>query len=96
MFSLLRRYLEKRFQQPARRQTTREFIASLAEQPALAEERPWLEAFLTRCDILKFAPVDAAAEECKQLARDVREFLGRWTARDKCGGLTSQAARAAP
>jgi hypothetical protein len=72
--NLLRRYLEKKHQLPARRQTTGEFLAAIPQYPALADQRPFLEAFLGRCDLLKFAPVDSSADECRALAEQVRQF----------------------
>mgnify|MGYP001573866303 FL=1 len=76
---LMRRYLEKRYDLPARRQTTGEFLATLAGHADLAAHREFLEAFLRRCDLLKFAPVASSADECNALAEQVSEFLsGRW------------------
>ena len=75
--NLLRRYLEKKHQLPARRQTTGEFLAAIPQYPALAEQREFLEMFLRRCDLLKFAPVDSTAEECRSLAEQVRQFIIR-------------------
>lgn len=73
--SLVRRYLEKRFQLPARRQTTAEFLATLEDHAVLAEQRAFLDAFLRRCDLLKFAPVASSAEECRLLAEQVSQFI---------------------
>ena len=77
--SLLRRYLEKKHQLPARRQTTSEFLAVIPQYSALADQREFLQAFLRRCDLLKFAPVDSTAEECGSLAEQVRRFIHRGT-----------------
>jgi hypothetical protein len=65
--------VEKKHHVPARRQTTAEFLAGLP--PALAAQRGWLEAFLTRCDQIKFAPIEAHAGECEQLVAEVRNYL---------------------
>jgi hypothetical protein len=73
--NLLRRYLEKKHQLPARRQTTGEFLAAIPQYPALADQREFFEAFLRRCDLLKFAPVETTAEECRSLAEQVRQFI---------------------
>lgn len=73
--SLVRRYLEKRFHLPARRQTTDEFVATLAGHADLLPQREFLESFLRRCDLLKFAPVTASADECRALAEQVGEFI---------------------
>jgi hypothetical protein len=74
---LLRRYLEKKHHLPARRQTTGEFLATidLSENPALKARRDFLELFLRRCDLLKFAPVTASVEECRALADQVSQFI---------------------
>lgn len=72
---LLRRYLEKKHQLPVRRQTTREFLESVTTQPELSDQRAFLEAFLQRCDILKFAPVSESVDECHRLAEQLRCFL---------------------
>ncbi|MCI0682108.1 MAG: hypothetical protein L0Y71_08390 [Gemmataceae bacterium] len=72
---VLRRYLERKYQAPARRQTTGEFVGSLAEHPLLAAHRDFLESFLQRCDLLKFAPVTASSEECRALADQARQFI---------------------
>jgi hypothetical protein len=77
--NLLRNYLEKKNQLPARRQTTGEFLAAIPQYPALADQREFLQAFLRRCDLLKFAPVDSTAEECGSLAEQVRRFITRGT-----------------
>jgi hypothetical protein len=73
LVGLVRRYLEKKFNVPARRQTTAEFLETLP--PRLAEQRPWLETLLTRCDQIKFAPIEAHAEECARLVEEVRRWL---------------------
>lgn len=72
---LVRRYLEKRYHLPARRQTTGEFLAMLLDHPTLSARRDFLETFLRRCDLLKFAPVTASVEECRALADQVRQFI---------------------
>jgi hypothetical protein len=73
---LMRRYLERKHGVPARRQTTREFLAALALLERLDGQRPWLEQFFGRCDQIKFAPVQVSLAECERLAGEVRDFLG--------------------
>jgi hypothetical protein len=75
--ALLRRYLERRFDVPARRQTTVEFLATIGQVPALKSEAAWMEDFLTRCDQIKFAPIETTQAECAALAMQVRDFLTR-------------------
>ncbi|GEM_PF-4769328 len=74
---LARRYLERRFEFPARRQTTGEFLAALAGHEDLASHRAFLESFLRRCDLIKFAPVTSSADECRALAEQVRQFISQ-------------------
>jgi hypothetical protein len=75
--ALLRRYLEKRYRLPARRLTTAEFLASLEQEPQLASQRAFFESLLQRCDLLKFAPTQTTAAECRALAEQVRDFLSQ-------------------
>jgi len=74
---LVRRYLEKRFGLPARRQTTAEFLATLERRAILAEQRDLLGAFLRRCDLLKFAPVASSVDECRSLAEQAGQFISQ-------------------
>jgi hypothetical protein len=74
--NVVRRYLEKKFQLPARRRTTREFLGSLASSDKLStERRDFLRDFLPRCDLAKFAGADVGAKECLALAEKVRGFV---------------------
>jgi hypothetical protein len=74
--TILRRYLARQFQLPARRQTTAEFTPALAACARLtAEQKKFLQATLGRCDLIKFARVSPAAEECRALAEEVRRFI---------------------
>jgi hypothetical protein len=76
--TLVRRYLERQFALPARRQTTPEFLRALADASTLsAEEKHFLQSFLERCESVKFAAVPMSAAECAQLASETREFLRR-------------------
>jgi hypothetical protein len=72
---LMRRYLAKRYDLPVRRQTTGEFLAALAGHAELAAHGPFLQAFLQRCDLLKFAPVTTTVDECRALAEQVSRFI---------------------
>jgi hypothetical protein len=70
---VLRHYFELRFQLPALKQTSAEFLETVRTLPALgAEQREHLREFLRRCDLAKFAQADFSAEECRatvELAR---------------------------
>ena len=78
---VVRRYLAERFGLPATRQTTAEFLETVRRSGRLsAEQQALLRDFLERCDLAKFAPVGASAEECREaaaLARAVRGADGR-------------------
>lgn len=74
---LVRRYLENRFHLPARRQTTAEFLAALDQRAILTDQRAFLESFLRRCDLLKFAPLSASADECRDLAAQAAQFISQ-------------------
>jgi hypothetical protein len=74
--NVVRRYLERRFQLPARRRTTREFLEVLKTSEKLSgTEQEFLRDFLPRCDLAKFARADAVAQECLKLAGKVRAFI---------------------
>ena len=73
---LVRRYLERQFALPARRQTTPEFLHTLTSCAALtAPEKQFLTTFLQRCEAVKFAHEGMSAEECSQWAEATRRFL---------------------
>lgn len=63
--AVLRRYLEERFGLNAPDRTTEEFLAELRAGggPLSAEQQGLLADFLTRCDLVKFAPGHPATEE---------------------------------
>jgi hypothetical protein len=53
--AVLRGYLEERFGLRAPERTTEEFLQELEQSPALAGQRQELRAFLSQCDLVKFA-----------------------------------------
>jgi hypothetical protein len=74
--TLLRRFLERQFTLPARRQTTPEFVRELAQIAALsADDKRFLISFLERCETVKFAQGNMSLEECRQWADAARQFL---------------------
>lgn len=74
--TLVRRYLERQFALPARRQTTPELLHQLAQTAALAPaEKQFLSSFLERCETVKFANAAMAPDECRQWAGAARQFL---------------------
>lgn len=75
---VVRRYLEERYALPARARTTDEFLDFLrrSDAPLPAPFRPFLDRFLRRADLVKFArqepeegPLLAAVEEARELVR---------------------------
>lgn len=78
---ILRDYLGERFPSPAKFQTTREYLASMARDAAghsgLPEEK--LRGFLNTCDLLKFAQGIATLGEQGKLI-DTAEEIVRTTA----------------
>ncbi len=74
--TILRRYLERQYQLPARRQTTREFLQALADADGFsAEQKQRLAAFLEQCDLIKFARVSPSTADCRALADEVRRLV---------------------
>jgi hypothetical protein len=74
--NVVRRYLEKRFALPARRQTTPEFLQTMQNAPQLsADQQALVRSFLERCDLAKFANAQATAEECAVAADMVAKLL---------------------
>jgi hypothetical protein len=74
--AVLRRYLERRFQIPAERQTTAEFLEAVRKSSELtAEQQAELRGLLTQCDLAKFARVWPSAEECQALVTRAGAFV---------------------
>jgi len=66
--TILRRFLESRYQLHAPRLTTAEFLAAARASPALpATHQTALERFLEPCDLCKFGRYRATLEELQQL-----------------------------
>jgi hypothetical protein len=73
---ILRRYLERQFQLPARRQSTSEFLATVVRSNRFTEAQiETLRSMLEQGDLIKFAGIPAAAEQCRDLAARVRHFI---------------------
>jgi hypothetical protein len=74
--SMLRRYIAERLTLPAPRQTTAEFLNKVRETMIIDEtQRGRLQAFLERCDLVKFAGASHSVVECRELADFVRTFI---------------------
>ena len=73
---VVRRYMERRHGLRAPRQTTEEFLAAAARHPSFSPETiRRLDAFLEAADLVKFAGVQATAEEAAAAAAKAREYL---------------------
>ena len=72
----VRRYLEVRFELPASRQTTAEFLGKMKADPHLTPpQQELLGEFLRRCDLVKFARVLPSREECGEVATMARRLV---------------------
>src|SRR4029434_7896500 len=61
---VLRTFIEAQYGLRATHQTSPEFLASLAESKEFSEgDRDLLAQFLERCDLIKFARVDASSTD---------------------------------
>ena len=73
---VLRTYVSGQFDLRATSQTSPEFLASIAGSPRFsAVDRQLLATFLERCDMLKFAHVEAHAEENGELLGSASAFV---------------------
>jgi Domain of unknown function (DUF4381) len=73
---ILRRYVTEQFALPVTRQTSVEFLSTLAKSsPFAAEERSLLEDFLGRCDLIKFARYNATTADSRRLLEEARRFV---------------------
>lgn len=85
---VVRRYLELRFQLPASRQTTPEFLQGMAASGLLdPSQQAALMQFLERCDLAKFARAGYSPAECYEAAAGARAFVGQ-----TAGGVAPPAA----
>jgi BatD DUF11 like domain len=64
---ILRVYVEARFRVDALEMTTLEIMVGLERQDAPERFRSGLRAFLDQCDLVKFAKVRPAPEQCRQV-----------------------------
>ena len=73
---VLRTYATRQFRLQATNQTSPEFLASIAESPIFTDDdRKLLAAFLERCDMLKFAHVEANDSENTGLLGEATAFV---------------------
>ncbi len=73
---ILRRYVTEQYQLPATRQTSVEFLNTLAAtSPFSADEQSLLSDFLNRCDLIKFARYDATIDDSRRLLEEATRFV---------------------
>jgi hypothetical protein len=73
---ILRRYVTEQYSLPVTRQTSVEFLAALARtSPFSEQERSLLGEFLGRCDLIKFARLEATVEDSRSLLAEATSFV---------------------
>lgn len=73
---ILRRYIAEQYRLPLTRQTSVEFLESLARSSSFsADEQSLLADFLNRCDLIKFARYDATVADSELLADEATRFV---------------------
>lgn len=73
---ILRRYVTEQYQLPLTRQTSVEFLESLARTPSFSEdEKSLLGDFLNRCDLIKFARLEATTADSELLLEEANRFV---------------------
>jgi hypothetical protein len=73
---ILRRYVTEQYQLPVTRQTSVEFLNTLAAKSSFsADEQTLLSDFLNRCDLIKFARYEATTEDSRQLLEEAARFV---------------------
>ena len=72
---VLRSFIGGQFRLHAREQTSTEFLASISRSVKFSEnEKSLLAAFLERCDLIKFARIDATSADSAQLLESAIQF----------------------
>src|SRR5207249_8571206 len=73
---ILRKYVTQQYGLPATRQTSIEFLTTLAKvSPFSADEQSLLEDFLNRCDLIKFARYKATSSDSELLLGEAIRFV---------------------
>ncbi|HMJ05560.1 MAG TPA: DUF4381 family protein [Chthoniobacterales bacterium] len=73
---ILRRYVTEQYRLPVTRQTSVEFLETLAQtSPFSDDEKSLLGDFLNRCDLIKFARYDATIAESELLLEEATRFV---------------------
>jgi hypothetical protein len=73
---ILRRYVTEQYQLPLTRQTSVEFLESLAKTSSFSEaDTQLLGDFLNRCDLIKFARYEASTADSELLLEEATRFV---------------------
>jgi hypothetical protein len=73
---ILRGYVSEQFGLPLTRQTSFEFLQQLQNSSTFSdEEKQLLEAFLNRCDMIKFAKYEASRDDSRLLLEEAEQFV---------------------
>lgn len=73
---ILRQYVSGHYGLRAREQTSPEFLASVANSPRFTpDEKTLLGTFLERCDLIKFAHVNATRSDSATLLEQAKHFV---------------------
>ncbi len=73
---VLRTYIGAEFQLHAPRQTSPEFLAAISGSAKFSDaDRTLLAAFLERCDLIKFARIDASSDDSARLLDSAISFV---------------------
>lgn len=73
---ILRRYVTNQYALPVTRQTSVEFLTTLADSsPFSPNEKSLLEDFLNRCDLIKFARYEATSADSQLLLEEATGFV---------------------
>ena len=74
--AILRTYISAHYALHATQQTSPEFLTSIAASPRFSEgDRDLLAKFLERCDLIKFARIEADHGENQELLREAAAFV---------------------
>lgn len=89
--SILRHYIEDRFDLRAPERTTEEFLAELKWTDTLAaDDKDVLGKFLTHCDLVKFAKHAPATEQIQETFDLVKDFIERTKSEDRVVDVTDK------
>jgi hypothetical protein len=89
--SILRHYIEDRFDLCAPERTTEEFLVELQYADVLGgSDKEMLREFLTHCDLVKFAKHDPTTEQIQRTFDLVKDFIERTKSDDRKVDVTDQ------